>query len=546
MHSKCAKGCRSHLVMANMTVSDRCFVYFMDDSFDILSLIEFGVGLVVPLHLAVANEDKAMVEMLLSSSCETEHRDIDGDTALIAACHSGLSEIVSLLIAAKCDVNATGYNNNTALHHAVTQDYISIVQHLFSADAVTTVTNNDGYTPTMLAAEAGLVECLHLMLLFNPACSAKTANNDTILHLAANSGSAEMVDIILEANEYVMNMLDSCGNSALIKAAKLGHEEFAIGLLKHNPNWHLTGEQDRNILHWAAVNGLNNLISALGKQLSEDPVICKKVINAQDCLGNTSIVLAAQCKHDDCVQALLQISCDIRTKGQYGRNLLQWLCIHGCRSETFKLIKAYEMDVNSLDDDGNSALVLATANRNYEIVSALLDNFNDCDVNVQGTKQKCALHWLAMRGNLTMLKKILSTQRCNLNLRDDLGKTPLLTCAEHKRIQCFTELIKHGAKINLRTSNGISALHCVAEAGLQYCVEIALQAGAVVNIQEEHGGRSALTLAAEQGHVKVMRMLIEANCDVTLHERDGKTALWYMAQQGHCDLVCIICVYHFW
>ena len=383
----------------------------------------------VPLHLAVANEDKTMVEMLLSSGCETEHRDIDGDTALIAACHSGLGDIVSLLLGAKCDVNAVGYNDNTALHHAVTQDYISIVQHLLSADAVTTVVNNDGYTPTMLAAEAGHVECLHLMLLFDSTCSSKTANNETILHLAANNGSVEMVEIILEANKYIINSLDNCGNSALIRATKLGHEKFAVALLEHNPNWHLTGEQDRNVLHWAAVNGLSQFIITLSQQLKKDPVMCKKVINAQDCLGNTSVILAAQSKHDGCAQALLQIGCDIRINGQYGRSLLHWLCIHGCSSETFRLVMASEMDVNSLDDDNNSALVLATANRNYEIVAALLDNFRDCDVNVQGTEQKCALHWLAMRGNLTMLQKMLGTQRCNLNLRDELGKTPLLTCA---------------------------------------------------------------------------------------------------------------------
>ena len=500
-------------------------------------MIFYILGLVVPLHLAVANEDKAMVEMLLSSGCETEHRDIDGDTPLIAACHAGLTDIALLLVDAKCEVNAAGYNGNTALHQAVYQDYLSIVQHLLSADASTTVANNDRYTPTMLAAEAGHVECLHLMLLFDPSCSHTAANGQTVLHLAAKSGSSQMVDIILEANEHLINKVDNLENSALITAAKLRHEEFVLELLRHKPNLNLTGEQDRNVLHWVALNGLSQAIIALSEELVQDPEMYRKIVNAQDCLGNTGVILAAQSRQDDCVQYLLRIGCDVQIKGQYGRNLLQWLSIHGCSSETFQLVMTYEIDVNSLDDGNNSALVLATANRNYEIVSALLDYFSECDVNAQGTEGKCTLHWLAYRGNLHMLQKVLRTNKCNLNIQDEDGKTPLLTCAQFKRVQCFTELVNHGAKINLRSNSGISALHCVAEAGLQYCVEISLQAGAILNLQEEHGGRSALTLAAEQGHVKVMRMLIDANCDVTLQEQDGKTALWYMAQQGRFDMV---------
>ncbi len=73
--------------------------------------------------------------------------------------------------------------------------------------------------------------------------------------------------------------------------------------------------------------------------------------------------------------------------------------------------------------------------------------------------------------------------------------------------------------------------------GFQYCVDQCLQANANPDIQEQEKGYTPLTLAANQGHVKVMKMLIEAHCDVTLRMFDGRTALWYMAQQGHADMV---------
>ncbi len=506
-----------------------------------MSLSVFS-GLAVPLHLAISNEDAAMVEVLLLNKCNTEHRDLDYDSPLISACHSGHSEVVSHLITSGCDVNALGYNGNTALHHAVRQDYISVVQQLLSADAISTVVNSDMLTPAMLAAEAGNVECLHLLLLYNSDCTARNRNSQTVLHLAAVNGTADMVDVVLEANQHIMNWTDLMGNSALIASVKLGHTQFALQLLKYSPNLSLIGDQERNALHWAAENGLVQVVSRIGEQLQKDPELFAKVANVQDCLGNTSVVLATQNKHDDCVQVLLQIGCDTAIKGQYGRNLLHWLAIHGCSAQTRQLIFTRKTEVNALDDESNSALVLAAANRNYEMLSDLLDHFDDCDVNIQGTEGRTALHWLALRGNLTMLQRILNTGRCSLDLQDGEGKTALLISAENSRVQCFTELIQKGAQLNVTGNYRTSVLHYVCEAGLQYCVELALQAGARVNLQEEQGHRTALTIAAREGHVKVMRMLIDAQCDVTLPELDGKTALWYMARQGEIEMVCLLLI----
>ncbi len=495
------------------------------------------LGLVVPLHLAVANEDQSMVETLLSCGCHTEDRDVDGDTPLIAACHAGLADIVSNMIAARADVNATGYNGNTSLHHAVSEDYISIVQQLLSADVDTTVENNDSYTAAMLAVESGHVECLHLLLLYDSTCTGKTRTGQTVLHLAALNGAAQMVDIILEFNEHLLDAVDSMGNSSLVTAAKLGHEQFVVELLKHNPNCALVGEQERNVLHWTAERGLTQSILSACELLVVNSEDFKDVVDSQDCLGNTSVILAAQNKNEGCLEGLLQAGCNTKIRGEFGRNLLHWVAIHGCTRQTLELVLASGVDINAKDDEYNTALVLAAANRNYEVIGTTLDKYPDCDVNVKGSEGKTVLHWLALRGNLTMLLRLLNVNSCDMNQRDEDGKTALLICAENKRVQCFTELIDRGADVNLSDSSRVTPLHYMAEAGLQYCVDQALRAGAHMDTREEAGGSTALTQAARGGHVKVMRMLLDAQCDVTLAEEDGKTALWYAAQQGLVDMV---------
>ena len=44
---------------------------------------------------------------------------------------------------------------------------------------------------------------------------------------------------------------------------------------------------------------------------------------------------------------------------------------------------------------------------------------------------------------------------------------------------------------------------------------------------------TALIFAAGKGHVTVTTMLIEARCNVDLHDKEGFTPLYIAAQEGH-------------
>ena len=50
-------------------------------------------------------------------------------------------------------------------------------------------------------------------------------------------------------------------------------------------------------------------------------------------------------------------------------------------------------------------------------------------------------------------------------------------------------------------------------------------------------GTTALMLAAQDGHVEIVRLLLESGADKHLAMNDGRTALIVAPQRGHLEIV---------
>ena len=53
-------------------------------------------------------------------------------------------------------------------------------------------------------------------------------------------------------------------------------------------------------------------------------------------------------------------------------------------------------------------------------------------------------------------------------------------------------------------------------------------------------GATALILAAQSGHVEVVRLLLEAGADKDVADDDGATALMEAAYRGHVEVVRLL------
>ena len=82
-------------------------------------------------------------------------------------------------------------------------------------------------------------------------------------------------------------------------------------------------------------------------------------------------------------------------------------------------------------------------------------------------------------------------------------------------------LLAHGAIVNLRETNGITALMMAADGGYEDVVQLLLASGADVNASTA-GGESALILAREKGFRLIIEMLKRAGAVEPAGYRPGR------------------------
>jgi hypothetical protein len=136
-----------------------------------------------PLLIAVFNNHKEVVGLLLANRADVNAKDKDGFSPLMIAAVTSEAEILQLLIDNKADVNARDNKGCTALFYAAPQGDIDILRLLFTHKADIDAKNNDGKTPTEYAANGGfpaLKAFLNAKQMSESAPSASQPSNDDI------------------------------------------------------------------------------------------------------------------------------------------------------------------------------------------------------------------------------------------------------------------------------------------------------------------------------------------------------------------------------
>ncbi len=215
-------------------------------------------------------------------------------------------------------------------------------------------------------------------------------------------------------------------------------------------------------------------------------------------------------------------------------------------------------DVNSKNHTGRTPLMLAATNQWDEIASILLGH-DGVVPDLTDSTGRSALSW-ATEDSQEVVVLLLETGRADANSKDDHGRTPLSHAAVYgdqrilKRLSETPELDISAADINGRTplfwacgSEAVVALFLntgrfdldskdgrdrtllslAAEEGAMRVTRLLLTRGVCVDSRDDHD-RTPLSWASAGSHIEVVKMLLATGeADVNSMDKDGRVPLWW-------------------
>ena len=250
---------------------------------------EAEVSLDEMLSLACRQGKQDIVELLLESGANVNHRNKAGNTPLLEACSQGHTTIAQMLLDHGADIDApTEPTSDSALTWACTLGNDSVVEILLKRGADVEHRTKDGCTALMFAALAGHVKVTRLLLEHGAKINVESdSNKDSPLTFACWKGHKKVVQLLLEHRANLEHRTKE-GFTPLMFAALGGHTDVAGLLLERGAAVNVPSGSNNDIpLTSACWKGHYDVVCMLLKYKSD--------IEHRTKDGCTPLMLAARC-----------------------------------------------------------------------------------------------------------------------------------------------------------------------------------------------------------------------------------------------------------
>ena len=442
-----------------------------------------------PLNWAGNRGDTAIMNLLLERGADPNagsKREMGG--GLMGAIMFGNVEAARRLLEAGADPNAKSDVGFTPLAFATARDDKEMVKLLLEWGASVKGDENTipaslmahhkpeiaallkqaaGVNPHELAKEGKTAELLaHLDA--GADINAPGEHGETLLIAALRGKQGDTARILIERGADV-NAPDRIGQTALICAAMRGDLDTTRLLLKRGADIAVADNRGQTALLSAAFADKQDIITLLADAGAQIGPVEAAILG--DLLA---------------VRRMLDAGADVDTRTRGGITPLMGAAARG-HLDVLTALLIRRVDINAVDEEGQTALTWAVMHEQKEALHLLLDE--GADVNLAGENRQ-----FNRQMETSMKRKNLSMDKLFLRR----GTTPL----------------------------GAAALHNATD-----IAELLLDRGAEVNQSCGFNGQ-AIGMAAMLGHADMVRLLLGRGADPTLKDATGQTALGW-AQQSN-------------
>jgi len=243
-----------------------------------------------------------------------------------------------------------------------------------------------------------------------------------------------------------------CLDRWLVEAVSRGSLEFTELFLEKGANPNLSRPDGKTLLMIAA--GLKDQVSCKMVNL----FIAKGVdVNARDAEEKTAFMYAVLADNIKVMHTLWTSKADINAVDDDGSSALL-LAFHQ-KKETIELLVSQGADVSVKDKHGQNILMLSASIGTLETCEFFLSK--GCDPYDKDNKGQNALMIAVGSKNIKAVEFFISI-KMDLDTVNNSGETPLMKAAEIGDLELCALLVDHGANVNAKNNYGKTALIAAA------------------------------------------------------------------------------------
>ena len=453
-----------------------------------------------PLYVACQNRHTNVIEYLLGLPSCTPDSSEKAEVFLTACENGNLSLIKDITEKHQWNPNITSEDGQTPIIYvACLHKHLDIVRYLLSLPNYKPV--NDVYlTETLFTVcKKGHVEMVKFAIE-NDKCDPRRLRNRyqrTLLHFMCKYGHTSMVQSLIEKYGCNPDVQDEAKRTPLHFACLFGHLKIVRYLAcRQDCNLNASNRFQRTPLHYACLQGNNDIVQYLINEKKCNPAV-------EDKKKRTPLHLTCMRGHINIVHYLIQkVGCFPSVKDQCGRTPLHYACQYGhsdiveyliierkckpeitdvgnntplhyvCHNQRLDLVTCLFkvsgelLDINAENKEAFTPfeLIKSSAMRHkilhllFEInnkilkdkeIIKLIERFIDrskwdpCQTDDNGEN---TLHFASKSERKDVIQYLLTKTRCNVNIRNKKGESPLMLTNTYEIIVIFVE---HGADVSV-------------------------------------------------------------------------------------------------
>jgi ankyrin repeat protein len=350
-----------------------------------------------------------------------------------------------------------------------------------------------------------LIKCRNLDV------NAKNIYGVSSLHMACSRGNAVALEELLTSPSLDVYITDNHGDTALHEACLLGDIAIVQMLLtamdKKGMNVLLPNHDKQTPLHFACKKGFTDVVKLIlryGKHQMQE------LVTARDTEGNTPLHFAAESGKPEIVK-----------------------CIVICRAA----------DIEAEKEDETTPLHIASRHGRLE-VAKLIVTYNKKTTAAEDVYQQTPLHFAAKYNHTNMIQFLLE-EGADIEAEDANLNTPLLVAAGGGHVDAVATLIRWKADVDTLDKNRRSIVFIACEQKRTAVLKALLiksdghkpllsaAEGRALCRAADSVQNTPLHIAAKNGHIAEVKVLLTTDVKVDARNDVGKTPLHLAAEAGH-------------